>query len=140
MAKHHDVGHSQHPHPKFQSRAGAVVSDVGSVRRDQVGDVANCKHLPRWRIEDHRRVDATIDAGDHQRFGALPGIRERLKNGALLGPALLAEAPVACQKRTHSQCRCGKLLRFIVYEVWHPPRRDGGATGWGCCAASLGGA
>src|SRR6185437_5897546 len=93
--------HGEHPDTELQGGARPVIRDVRLIGWHQVRDVAHGEHFARLGIEDHRGIDATVDARDHQYLGALSGIGERLEYRTLLGPALLAEAPVASQKRTH---------------------------------------
>src|SRR6185437_5918 len=101
MSKNDQMGHLQDPDTELQSCARSVIGDVGLVGWNQVRDIAHGEHFARLSIEDHRRVDAAVDARDHQNLGALSGIGQGLEYRTLFGPTLLAKAPVASQEWTH---------------------------------------
>ena len=84
MAEHDDVLHLQHRRAIFQRRRNAMISGVGRIRRDQIGDVADHEQLTRAGVENHFRRDPGIATADHHRAGRLPAFGE-FAIAALLG-------------------------------------------------------
>ncbi len=64
---------------ELDRRRRAVGRAVGLVGRDEIGDVAHDEHLAGCRIEDARRVDPAVGAGDDHDPGRLTDMGERVE-------------------------------------------------------------
>jgi hypothetical protein len=90
VAEHDDVLHAQHHHRELERSAGAVVAPGLFVGRHQVGNVAHDEDVAWVTVEQDRRIDAGVAAGDHQHAGLLAFARDAVDE-----LPLLAEAPAA---------------------------------------------
>ena len=61
---HDDVRHLERLDRILDRRRGAVIAGIGLIGRHQVGDVAHHEQATGRRVEDHRRIDPAVRAGD----------------------------------------------------------------------------
>ena len=85
VAHHHQLLDLELGDREFERGRDAVIGAVRLERRHQVGDVADDEHLAGPGVEDLRRIDPAVRAGDHHHLRALAF--------GQLGPALALRAP-----------------------------------------------
>jgi len=71
VAHHHQLVDLELGHREFERRRNAVIILVGLEGGHEIGDVAHDEHFAGPRIEDRRRIDPAVGAGDHHHLGAL---------------------------------------------------------------------
>jgi hypothetical protein len=97
VAHHHDFLDLQHLNREFQRRRHAVMARRGFIGRHHRGDIAHHENLARVDVEDLRRIDPAVAAGDDQHLGAL--------SLAQLFPAFAAGRPARSRKRRYPAIR-----------------------------------
>ena len=97
VPQHDDLRHLQLRHRKLQRRRHAVPPAAQLERRHQVGDVAHHEDLARHGIEDLRRIDSAVGAGDHHYPRAL-ALAQFLPSVAVAAIFAGAEALIAVEQ------------------------------------------
>ena len=92
-----DFANLEHLDGEFERRRNAVMSRRGLERWNEGGDIAHDEHFARPNVEDLRRVDAAVGAGDYHHAGLLP-FTERRPPLALGLPAMFTKPAVALQQ------------------------------------------
>src|SRR5205085_3450035 len=94
VAEDEDLGHVELGHREFERGRDPVIAGAGLIRRGKRGDVADHEYLARASIEDVRRVDPAVGAGQDHHLGAL-ALGKLGPAFALARPAVVAEPPIA---------------------------------------------
>ncbi len=94
VAHHHDVLHLQELDCEFERGRNAVLTLAGLVGGNHRRDIADDEDLAGVDIEDLRRIDSAVGAGDHHHLGLL-AIAQLFPAGMLRFPGAAAEALVA---------------------------------------------
>ena len=114
MAHDEDFRDLQLGDSKFQRSRYAVPPAAQLERRDEVGDIANDKHLSRRGVEYGRRIDPAVRTGDHHDVGRLP-FRQFRPAAALRRPAVALETMIAGEQ---------------IGKIGHDRRGKGRGRGW----------
>ena len=88
---------------EFDRCRRAVGRAVGLVRRDEIGDVAHDEHLAGGRIEDARRIDPAVGAGDDHYSRRLAAVGEGVEARPLVDVRTGTEAAIAVEKRAEGR-------------------------------------
>jgi hypothetical protein len=95
MAQHDNVLHLERHDGELERRAGAVEGSARLKRRHEVSHVADDEQFTGAGVKNDLGRDARIAATDHQNFGALALLGERLVAVLLAGEMIAEKGAVA---------------------------------------------